>query len=171
MIEVLKPTEIPEPEETGSSGTQGVGEIVPTVKESPLKGLPIAQAFEGLVTTRPKSFGGEVAANLIVGAFHQYGYDLETLRREMENNRKELKQTLIELYEVKTKAAVLQERVNGYKREKHLKNLSITAGTAMIGIGIQFIRSNFDNYGYIACILGILLLFFGWVSKSEEAGK
>lgn len=170
--EILGPGEIPEPEETGSSGTQttAVVEIVP-IAEEPLKGLPIAQRLEGLYAASPRLFGGELAGSLILGFLHQYEQNNQTLRKEIEESRKELKQTTEELSGLKTRAAVLQERVNTYKREKLLKNLSITVGTALISIGIEFIRGNIDSYGYIIGVLGLLLLFFGWFSKSEEAGE
>ncbi|MCK9376384.1 MAG: hypothetical protein M0P73_09550 [Syntrophobacterales bacterium] len=173
MIEIIEPAEIPEPKETGSAGTQttAASEIVPVEEESPIKGLPIAQRVEGLLAARPRILGSELAASLLVGTLHRDDYDIQTLKRELEKTREELRQTTEELSEVKTKAAVLQERVNAYKRERHLKNLSIGAGPVMIGIGIQFIRNNLDIYGYIIGILGILLLFFGWFSKSEEAVK
>jgi hypothetical protein len=61
--------------------------------------------------------------------------------------------------------------VNAYKRERHLKNLIITTGTALITFGIQFVRSNLDTYGYTLGFLGALLLIFGWFSKSEEGGR
>ncbi|MFI5331209.1 MAG: hypothetical protein ACHQ2F_09295 [Desulfobaccales bacterium] len=170
--EILGPTEIPVPDETGSSGTQtvAVGEIVPVAEESPLKGLAIAR-LEGLYAARSRIFGSELTGSLILGFFNQYEYDIQTLKKELEKTREELRQATAELSEVKTKAAVLQERVNANKRERRLRNLSIGAGPVMIGIGIQFIRNNFDTYGYIIGVLGILLLFFGWFSKSEEAGK
>jgi hypothetical protein len=173
VIEIIEPAEIPEPKETGSTGTQTIAAsaIVLVAEGSPIKGLPIADRVEGLVAARPRILGSELAANLLVGTLHQNEYDIQTLRREIDESREELKKTIDDLSEVKTKAAVLQERVNTYKRERHLKNLSIGAGPVMIGIGIQFIRNNFDTYGYIIGILGILLLFFGWFSNSEEAGK
>ena len=173
MLGIIEPAEIPEPEETGSSGTQltGAAEIVSPEEESPLKGLPIAQRVEGLAATRSRSLGGEVAAGLIAGSFAQLSYDLQTTRQELSITREELKRSLEELSDSKIKSAVLQERVNAYKRERHLKNLIITTGTALITFGIQFIRINLDTYGYILFFLGALLLIFGWFSKSEEGGR
>ena len=171
MSEILVP-QIPEPKETGSSGTQltGVGEIVSFAKESPLEGLPIIQRLEGLVAAKSRCLGGEVSTSLIVGSFAQLSYELQIARRDLHDTRDELKRTLEEMSAVKIKAAVLQERVNAYLRERHLKNLSITAGTVMIGIGIDLYRNNFDYY-YIVGGLGALLLILGWFSKSKEAEK
>jgi len=171
VIEILEPTEIPVPEDTGSSGTQltGTGEIVSIVK-SPLEGLPIVQAVEGLAATRSRCFGGEVGTSLLAGSFAQLSYDLQTTRRELNNTREELKRTNGEMSNYKIRVAVLQERVFAYFRERLLKNLSITIGTTLVVIGMGLYRNNL-KYDYIICGLGALLLIFGWFSKPGEAGK
>lgn len=160
-------TEIPKPTDTGSSGTQQVGkdELVAVAKENPFLGLPITQRVEGLAATHSRSMGGEVAANLIAGSFSQLSHDLQTTRQELSETRTELNQTLGELSETKTRAAVLEERANAAERDKHLKNLSITAGTALIGIGIELYRNNFDKFGYIVGGFGVLLVILGWFSR------
>jgi hypothetical protein len=169
---ILEPTEIPVPEETGSSGTQliGTGEVFSIAKESPLEGLPIVQAVEGLVATRSRCFGGEVGTTLLAGSFAQLSYDLQTTKRELNNTREELKRTNGELSDYKIRVAVLQERVIAYLRERLLKNLSITIGTALVVIGMGLYRNNL-KYDYIVSGLGALLLIFGWFSKPREARK
>lgn len=166
-------TEIPKPTDTGSAGTQqvGTGEIVTGAKESPFQGLPITRRVEGLATTHSRSMGGEVAANLIAGSFSQISHDLQTTRQELSETRTELKQALGELSETKSRAAVLEERANAAERDKHLKNLSITAGTALIGIGIELYRNNFDKFGYIVGGFGVLLAILGWFSRKGGAEK
>jgi len=178
VIELLEPTEIlgqaeiPVPEETGSSGTQltGAGEIISIAKESPLEGLPIVQAVEGLVAARSRCFGGEVGTSLLSGSFAQLSYDLQTTRRELNNTREELKRTNGEMSDYKIRVAVLQERVIAYFRERLLKNLSITIGTTLVVIGMGLYRNNL-KYDYIVGGLGALLLIFGWFSKPGEAEK
>lgn len=166
-------TEIPKPTDTGSAGTQqvGTGEIVTVAKESPFLGIPITQRVEGLVATHSRRMGGEVAANLLAGISSQLSHDLQTTRQELNEMRTELKQSLGELSDTKIRAAVLEERANAAERDKHLKNLSITAGTALIGIGIELYRNNFDKFGYIVGGFGVLLVILGWFSRKGGAEK
>lgn len=165
--------EIPKPTDTGSAGTQqaGTGEIVAIAKESPFAGLPITQRVEGLAATHSRSMGGEVAANLIAGSFSQLSYDLHTTRQELGDVRQELKQTIGELSHAKTRAAVLEERANAAERDRHPRNISITVGMALIAIGIDLYRSNFDKFGYIIGGFGCLLVILGWVSRKGGAEK
>jgi len=165
--------EIPKPTETGSAGTQqaGSGALVTAAEESPLSGLPITQRVEGLAASHPRSMGGEVAANLIAGSFSQLSHDLETTRNELSAVRGELKQALNDLSDTKTRAAVLEERATAADRERHLKNLSITAGTILIGIGIELYRNNFDKSGVIVGVLGMLLVVLGWITQKGGAEK
>jgi len=165
--------EIPKPNETGSAGTQqtGTASVAPVEKESPLQGLPITEVVEGLAATRSRSMGGEVAANLIAGSFTQLSHNYQETRQELRNTRLELERAQKELSGSKTKTAVLQERVNNVFRERHLKNLSITAGTVLIGLGIEFYRNNLEKASYVVAGLGLLLIFLGWFSRGGGTEK
>ncbi|NKE70628.1 hypothetical protein [Candidatus Manganitrophus noduliformans] len=165
--------EIPEPTETGSAGTQqpGIETAVSAAQESPLDGLPIARAVEGLAATRSRSMGGEVAANLIAGSFSQLSYDLQETKQELRSTRQELERTREELSDYKTKAAVLEERVSTSFKGRHLRNLSITVGTFIIYLGIELYRNNIDKYPYILGGLGALLVLLGWFSKEGGPDK
>lgn len=164
-------SEIPKPDETGSDGTQeaGTGAVVSVAQESPLEGLPITRRVEGLAATHSRSMGGEVAANLIAGSFTQLSHDLQETKQELRSTRQELERTREELSNYKTKAAVLKERVSTTFKGRHLRNLSITVGTILISLGIDFYRNNFDKYAYILGVLGTLLIFLGWSSMEGGA--
>lgn len=166
-------TEIPKPTETGSAGTQQAGTraLVTIAEESPLSGLPITQRVEGLAATRPRSMGGEVAASLLAGSFSQLSLDLQTTRDELKDTRGELKQTLNHLSDAKTRAAVFEERASAAERGRHVKNLSNTGGTVLIGIGIELYRNSLNNLGIIAGGLGFLFVFLGWFTPKGEAEK
>lgn len=168
-------TDIPQPQDTGSSGTQQAGssDLMPLDREGPLHGLFITQTIEGLAATRSRSMGGEVAANLLAGSFSQLSHDLHATKAELKATRDDLREKTDALSEMKTKAAVLQERVSAHDRERHLRNLSIAVGSALIGIGIELYKNNFDKFGFTAGGIGVLLVFLGWFSfsKNEEAGK
>lgn len=166
-------TDIPKPDETGSAGTQqtGTAGVVPAEQESPLQGLPITQIVEGLAATRSRSMGGEVAANLIAGSFTQLSHNFQETKQELHSTRRELERTREELSGYKIKAAVLQERVSYLFRDRHLKNLSITVGTVLIGLGIEFYRNNLEKTSYIVTGLGALLIFLGWFSRDGGTEK
>lgn len=166
-------TDIPKPDETGSTGTQqtGTAGVVSVEQESPLQGLPITQIVEGLAATRSRSMGGEVAANLIAGSFTQLSHNFQETKQELQSTRRALEHAREELSDYKTKTAVLQERVSNIFRDRHLKNLSITAGTILIGLGIEFYRNNLEKTSYIVTGLGTLLIFLGWFSRDGGAEK
>lgn len=152
--------EIPQPDDSGSSGTQKPtsAEVLSIDKVSPLDGLPIAAAVEGLATTRSKSLGGEVAASLLAGSFTQLSYDLQRTRKQLDEAYNRLDEAERELSDAKTRVAVLEERVQSLSRERHRKNVSIASGMLLVSIGIELSRNNLASYGIILIILGVLLV-------------
>lgn len=123
-IEVFPPMKMPEPKDTGSSGAQEVATaIVPVGKESPLKGLPIAEALEGLAATRSRSLGGEIAAHVISATFTQLSEDLQKTKRDLKDNQEELKRSVKEFYNVKEENAVLKERLRTQSKEGRFRNI------------------------------------------------
>lgn len=157
--------EIPIPQDTGSAGTQEAlaGDLVRVNKESPFKGLPITQKIEGLAATHSRSMGGEVAANLLAGSFAQLSHDLQSTRQELSDTREQLGQVQSDLFKASLKCAVLEDRAITDTRNRYLKNFCIFAGTTFLGIGIELYKNNFDKFGYITGVLGILLLVLGWI--------
>lgn len=163
--------DIPQPDETGSAGTQTTGtqqEILP-VSSSPVEGLPIAEAVAGLAATKSRSMGGELAARLIDGSFRQVSYDLRETQRELRETRQRLSGVQEELSKCKTKAAVLTERIRAHARGRHLKNLSVMVGTVLVGIGVEAYRNNLTKSSLLIGVLGVLLMLFGWLSTGGEA--
>jgi len=156
--------DIPEPRDSGSSGTQqpATAEIVPVERVSPLEGLPIAQAVEGLAATRFKSMGGEIAAGLLAASFTQLSYDLQSARQDLLDAQKRLREVETELSETRITSAVLEERVKSINREKHRKNLCLTSGTLLFGIGVEFSRNRLVAVGLTLIAFGVLLVFLGW---------
>ena len=163
-------TEIHEPEDSGSSGTQERGKEISSAinTESPLYGLPITRTVEGLAATNSRSLGGEVAANLIAGSFTQISHELQQTKNDLKQVRNELNETKDELTDNKINSAILYERVNSLTSGRHLHNLSITAGTVLISIGIEFYRNSFEKISFIISGLGSLLVLFGWLSHKKE---
>lgn len=165
-------TEIPEPVETGTSGTQEaeVRGVLANI-ESPIEGLPIAQAVAGLASSHARSMGGEVAAGLISGSFAQISHNLQETKDELQGTRKKLDRAREELSEYKIKAAVLQERVNAFSKTRYLKNFIIMVGTALFGLAIELYRNNLTKLAYVLGALGGFAMLLGWFSRKEGAEK
>ena len=128
----------PEPDDTGSSGTQETSVVKAEIeKEVLLHGLPITRTVEGLAATKSRGMGGEVVAGLLAGSFTQLSQDLQQTKSELSTTQGKLDETKEVLSNFKVKSAVLSERVKSLTSGRHLKKLSITAGTALVGISIR----------------------------------
>ena len=163
--------DIPQPDDTGSAGTQEIAtqqEFLPA-SDGPVGGLTIAETVTGLAATKSRSLGGEVAANILASAVSQVSYDLQETRRELQEARQRLSGVQEELSKCKTEAAVLTERIRAHARGRHLKNLSITAGTTLVGISVELHRNDLVKLSLIIGGLGVLLMLFGWLSTGGEA--
>jgi len=164
-------TEIPFIKDSGSLGTQEPGKDKISImdQKDPLEGLPISKAVYGIASARPRSIGGEVAANLISGSFAQLSYELQESKNELKNYKEELNETKTELFNWKEKAAVYKERLSFDSRIRHLKNLGIASGSIMLGLSVDFMRNDQSKLSYIIGMLGLLLISFGWFSTRKEA--
>ena len=163
-------SEIPHPDDTGSAGTQKMAtqQPPPSVPDSSVGEMPIAEAMVGLAATKSRSMGGETAATLIAGSFAQLSHDLQKTRQDLQETRQRLSDVQEELSEYKTKAAVLTERIRAHARGRHLKNLSITVGSTLVVIGIELYRNDLVKVSLPIGILGGLLVVFGWLSTGGE---
>ena len=165
--------EIPKPVDTGSAGTQAstaADAAIPTVF-APFEGLPISRRVEGLAASKPRSMGGEVAASLIAGSFAQLSQELTDARGELKTTRSTINELKDALSECRERAVVLAERVRSYARDRHRRNVYIMVGTAIVGLGADFLRSDLDKQGLICGLLGLLLLAIGWFSGPKEDDK
>lgn len=165
-------TDIPNPVETGSDGTQKTGIENITIPEtvSPLHGLPMIKTLEGLTANKSRGLGGEIVANLLTGSFSQLSHDLQETKKDLQSTRKELSYVQQELSSCKERAAMLQERVNNFTQDRHLRNICISAGTILIGLGIEFL-SKIGDSSYIIMVLGAALILFGWFFRNGDAAK
>jgi len=158
--------DIPEPTESGSTGAQREGsvEIVPSASESPLVGLPITQALEGLAASKSRSLGGELPSALIVASFRERTNDLQIARQDLTRSREEVRTTREQLFEARTRIAVLEERVTAYTRERHLKIVSVAIGTFLLTSGFEAFKQNIP-FLIVFGILGLVLILLGWFYK------
>lgn len=163
-------TDIPTPEESGSDGTQKPATQELATPESPFGGLPITRVMEGLAASKSRSMGGEVAAGLIAGSFTQISHELQETKQDLRDTRSALDKAREDLSICKSRAAVLEERVESNLRGRHLRNLGIAVGTTMVGVGIELLKNDFNKYAYITFGLGVLLVLLGWFSI-DNRGK
>ena len=157
---------IPSPQDTGTTGTQKQTSDSVSLVESPqpLKGLPIADAVTGLASTHSRSLGGEVAASLLASSFTQISHELQYAKLQVKDLTIELKTSEQEKHDWKEKALVLQERVEANQAIRKLGNISITLGTALVGIGIELYRNKLEGVSYLCAAIGGGLILLGWFS-------
>lgn len=164
-------TKVPEPEDSGSDGTQTQANTSQSLVTSQSLMYPIAEAITGLASSNSRVFGGEVASTLIAGAASQMATELAQTKQELAKLREKNDTLTTDLSEERTQKAIYKERIDNYSTTRHLKNIGIAVGTLLIGVGIQLIRNNFEAYGLASIIVGALLLVVGWISVPKGGDK
>ena len=164
---------IPEPPGGGSTGKQQpvASDITPIEPYTPLAGLPLAQRVEGLAATRPRNFGGEIAANLLAGSFSQMSTDLQLHREQASTAFERVNHLQQELGTANTRVAVLEERLAAHDRTQNVKHIAIFAGTVLLAVAIDLFKAEMKAVGTIVAVLGAGLLVFGWISKQRGVQK
>ena len=159
-------TDVPEINDSGSAGSQisSSGELLPPEIVNPFEKQPIQEAASGLAASNPRSLGGEVGARFIAASVSHITNDLQETKRELSGVRKQLETTQSDLSDEKRNSAVLSERLSSISGVRHLKNVSIAAGTILTGIAIDFSRNAFDSMSIAIAVIGLLMIVMGWMS-------
>lgn len=166
---MTKENAIPIPDHSGSNGTQLAADTSQVFLEArPLNGLHIASAIEGLAATNTRAFGGDVASVFIAAATRQIAQDCNDLKSDNRRLADRIESKRDEMDKIRTHNAVLLERFRSDGKNKHLRNLGITVGTALIGVGVALSRVGQDGYSSGAFVFGVLLLILGWFSGPKE---
>jgi len=155
--------DVPEPGNTGASGTQQQENIAEVSVVNPIASLPIVSTVQGLAAGNPRSMGSETTTTLIAGTVNHLGHDLQETRKELREVRNKLESAEQELSQHKITNAVLGEKVEALSRERNIKNLCITIGTLFISFAIDLWKNDFK----VACLItvgGVILLIAGWLS-------
>ena len=155
---------VPEPQETGSEGTQQPAPVVaepPDEVIRPLSKFPLAATIEGLASSKARQMGGELVAGLIAGYSTHMATELAESKKETQSLREKNDSLAEELHHARTRCAVLE----GENRTKHLKNTAITFGVGLIALGIQLIGNDLWGYGVAAVVPGVVLLLLGWFTS------
>lgn len=167
---------IPEPNTCGVSGTQQSPTGGPTLidtelVESPLDGLTIASAVQGLATSHARSFGGEVGARLLAGSFADMQRQFFAEKRDHADTRSRLEQVQTSLTVEKINSATLSERLRSCSRTRHFSNIGVAIGCAIIGFGIQLLQSPQATIGGITLTLGLIVVIFCFLLSEPEPKK
>lgn len=161
--------DIPVPDNSGSFGNQKNTDLGPElVKAEPLADLPIAQTIAGLAATKSRALGGEVVSALIAGSTAQIAHELGRTKDELSEMRRRHELSQKELSESNLKNAVLEERIRGDGKNRHLRNFSIFVGTTLLGSAIHLSNTEQPDSALAAGALGVLLLLLGWFSGSRR---
>jgi hypothetical protein len=159
--------------ESGASGAQVAGPIDQLSIDAtpPTHGLHIARVLEGLVVTHPRSFGGEVTANLLYASFAQLSHDLETTRNNLKIRDEQLQKLQDELACKKTTIAVLRERLGNIEFNQIIKQIATFTGTACLGLAADLYKNNLDHISYFIGGIGIILLLASLLTKRGEGNE
>ena len=162
MTDLTDTTEVPIPDEPGSSGEQesATGEVLPV---EPQTGLPVVDAIVKGIAASPRALG-EFGSAMLAGAARQLEKENQELRQEVQNLRTSSVTRRDELEHERIRNAKLTERVASEKGHRHIRNFGITVGTALASTGL-FPNSIIDNqYSWALFAAGTLLLLVSWFS-------
>lgn len=159
-------TEIPVPDDSGSSGEQksASGEYLPA---KPQKGLPVVDALEGLGPSAMRRLG-EFGSVFVTAYPRQLADEIQDLKEEIRQLRESSESGRDELESERIKNAVLAERIESDSRNRHLRNLGITVGTGLASTGILMSRAKIDGYSVGLIFVGVLLLLASWFASSKR---
>jgi len=157
--------QIPEPEETGGAGTQAATtakqntlELIPDV---PVYGSNLSDTLRGLAATNTRLMGGDAGTKLLVAGVSTLTQDLQSTKQELQETRKTLSETKDALATANQDKAVLVERLSNLGGIRHLGNLAIVIGTALLGFGYKLIASDL-SVGFALFGTGTLMILLAW---------
>lgn len=163
-------SQIPEPTDSGADGEQQESKTV-TVEVASQTPFPIVQTVQGLAATKSRAFGNEITSALVAGVTGQLARELEESKTEVRALRGANEKLTSALSESSTKTAVLKERIVAYRANRHLGNVGILIGTALLGGSLQLYQNDLGLLAVLCGIAGSILVLFGWFNapKGDES--
>lgn len=159
--------EIPVPEDSGSSGEQEPASSGKSlIPAEPQKGLPLAEAVEGLAASRSKSLG-EFGSVLLAATTRHIAEENRELKADKKALQEELSAQRDQLETARTDKAVLTERLDSVRQGKHVRNFAIAVGTALASAGVMLSRDGIDGYSVGLVVAGSLLLLVSWFAPTK----
>jgi hypothetical protein len=119
-------------------------------------------AISGLAASRSRGLGGEITAGLLAGAFQQNALEHQDCKQQLKDTRNRLDAAREALANSRTDVAVLAQKLAQASEDRHLRNLLILVGSALIGFAIDSLRNGFGFAGFVLCVLGALLVILAW---------
>ncbi|MDD2914422.1 MAG: hypothetical protein PHP70_03815 [Gallionella sp.] len=166
----MNDTSIPIPKESGSDGHQVKADVSgELVQAQPLTHM--VQAITGLAASNARFFGGEVASTLIAGATSQMSAELAQTKQELGALRQKYEVLSNSFADERIQKAILAERIDSFRSSRHLKNIGISVGTLLLGIGAQLIKIDYVPHGIASIVIGALLVLLSWLSVPKGADK
>lgn len=156
--------DIPNPEDTGSIGSQVSSSSDVSIIPECYVGTTIPERIEGLVAQYPHRLGGEIGAQLIAGCYTQMSKELNKCQENINTLNRINSEGKEEISNLKISNAQLNERISANGRNRIIENLSITIGMALLGIAIELYKNKLNQLSCIITIMGIVLSFVGWLS-------
>ena len=163
----------PEPTGVLTDGTQQASDQVEIVESSQMTELaPVITSLRGLMSTNSKATGGQAVTSLLSGITSRLEKDLELCKQRNDNNEIYIKSLNEEMTDLKVDKAVLQEKVETSTSTRHIRNISITIGTAMMTFSPTFFNTEkFYWVGIVSVAIGFVLVIVGWLNIGQKGGK
>ena len=159
-----------QPADTGSKGTQGpsiAGQEVSLIRATDAGGLsayPVSNAILEMAETRTRGFGNITTFQLLAAYTQQVTIENSQLRNEVRDAQTDNRQLSDSLHAEKGKNGILREKLLSDMRNRPLRNVCITLGSAMALWGIDLLSGSNLKMAVGALVFGTVLIILGWLS-------
>lgn len=165
-------SEIPNPSETGTSGSQINADVVFSVPENSTGSLtssPLYQVVESLGASNSNKLGQMPA--LVAGIIQENMYEKRRLDIKTQELEKIISTQNQEISQLRVKNAELKTTLNAESRIQLMRKVSITIGIILLSSGYGLAKTpDTFNSGFGLMFLGFILALFGWLSRiAKEA--
>jgi hypothetical protein len=160
---------IPSMPDTGVAGTQaatGTPIAVSVVDEKAGYSQDLVGTIQGLAAARPRSMGGEMAAQLLAAGFKSLDEQLKETKADLKIVRGKLEVANASLAKANQDKAVLGDRLETLRGIRHLNNLMIAIGTLVLSFGGRLVADATSSryVGFVLLGIGLLMILIGWFS-------
>lgn len=162
-------SQIPKPDESGSSGQQQradtqQGEYLP----AQWAGTPVSKAMGALAASKSTAFGSEAATAFIVANQRQAELDKNLLTKRNTELEHRLEKLRDNLEEARIRISKLEGRLEIQTRLKRVRKLlTVLAGLA-VGVGTGFSLSDNTGISIAAFVAAVMCLVCSWFVEDKE---
>lgn len=155
-------SDIPDPDNAGGSGKQIAGPmVVANLEAEPLAGL--MDAVNGIVESKPRGLGGDVAAAMIQGMVASYQSELRSARSNAKRLQDSNEQLAEQLSAAKEANATLTSELSGAKKQRAFSSLGLTLATVLAGLAVDAYKSGADRFAIGGGVIALVLIVGCWV--------